>query len=131
AANRVQSGEESCFGTFLVDRATTQDDFSEARLVNEGSLEWRGRPFGGVGLFYVVHEIKAERFGSPGVECGENAGLAVGGHFFDTAEPRLAEHLLHHLATFVHAAIFGGDGGLANPRLQAPDSFVVTLFDFR
>ena len=79
----------------------------------------------------VVHEIEAERFGRAGVESGEDAGLAVGGDLGDLAEAGFAEHLHGELAAFAHAAIFGGDGGLVNPGLQALEGFVVALVDFR
>ena len=68
--------------------------------------------------------------GRAGVERGENAGLAVGGDFGDGLEAGVAEELHGEFAAFVHAAIFGGDAGLANPFLQAVDGFFVALFDF-
>src|SRR5712671_2350015 len=119
AANGVKGGEERSFGTFLVYGAAADDYFAEAGLVDErGVPGWRG-PFGGVDLLYVVHEIEAERFGSAGIESGEDAGLAFGGDLADLAEAGFAQHLHGQLAAFVHAAIFCGDGGLVNPVLQA------------
>ena len=52
------------------------------------------------------------------------------GTLVDLVEAGVAEEAHHHVAAFGHAAIFGGDGGLANPVLQAVDGFVVALVDF-
>ena len=130
AANGVKRGEERGFRAFLIDGAAAHDDFAEAGFIEQSRFKRRRRPFGGISLFDVVHEIEAEGFGRAGVKCGENTGLAVGGHFFDAAEAGFAEHLHHQVAAFVHAAIFSGDGGLANPPLQALYGFVVMLLNF-
>ncbi len=119
AVNGVKCGEEGGFGAFLVYGAAADDYFAEAGLVDERGVPRRRGPFGGIDLFYVVHEVEAERFGSAGIEGGEDAGLAVGGNLGDLREASFAEHLHGELAAFVHAAIFGGDGGLVNPGLQA------------
>ena len=42
----------------------------------------------------------------------------------------VAQHLHGQFAAFVHAAILGGDRGLADPGLQALHGLVVTLLDF-
>ena len=130
ATDGVKGREESGFRPLLVYGAAADDDFTEAGLLDEcGIPRWRG-PLGRVDLLDVVHEIEAERFGGAGVERGENAGLAVGGHLGDLREAGVAEHLHGQLAAFIHAAIFGGDGGLVNPGLQALERFVMTLGDF-
>ncbi len=92
-ANGVKSGEERGFGTFLIYGAAADDNFAEAGLVHERGVPRRRGPLGRVDLLDVVHEIEAERFGSAGVERGEDAGLAVGGDFADLAEAGLAQHL--------------------------------------
>src|SRR5712671_8007068 len=79
APNSVKGGEERSFGTFLIYGAAADDYFAEAGLVDERGVPRRRGPFGGIDLLYVVHEIKAERFGSAGIESGEDAGLAFGG----------------------------------------------------
>jgi len=45
-------------------------------------------------------------------------------------EPCFAQHTHGQLAAFVHAAVFGGDGWLADPILQPLDGFVVAAFLF-
>ena len=45
-------------------------------------------------------------------------------------EAGVAEHAHHQVAAFVHAAVLGGDGGLADPVLQALDVLVVAFCDF-
>src|ERR1700687_6458802 len=130
AANGVKRGEESGFGTFLVGGAASDDYFAEAGLVDERGIPGRRGPFGGIGLLDVVHEVEADRFGSAGVQSGEDAGLAIGGDFGDLSEAGFAQHLHGEFATFVHAAIFSGDGRLTDPGLQALEGYVVALCDF-
>src|SRR6266851_627582 len=130
AGNGVKRGEACGFGAFLVHSAAADDHFTEAGLVDQRGVPGRRGPFGGINLLYVIHEIEADGFGSAGVEGGEDAGLAVGGNLGDLREAGFAKHLHGELAAFVHTAIFGGDGGLANPGLQALEGFVVTLVDF-
>src|SRR5712692_8181646 len=130
AADGVKGGKEGGFGAFLVHGAAADDHFAEAGLINQRGVPGRRGPFGGIDLLYVIHEIEADGFGSAGVEGGEDAGLAVGGNLGDLREAGFAKHLHGELAAFVHTAIFGGDGGLANPGLQALEGFVVTLVDF-
>src|SRR5215475_5301835 len=130
AANRVECGEEGCFRAFLVDGTATDQDFSDALAIHDGRIEWRRGPFLRVELLYVIHEIEANGFGSARVECGENAGVAVGRHLLDHAEAGLLEHVHHELAAFVHVAVFGGDAWKLDPVLEALDGFVVMLIDF-
>src|SRR5438309_11455693 len=98
ALNGVKGGEERSFRTFLIYGAAANDNFSEAGLVDQRGVPWGRGPFGGIDLLDVVHEIEAERFGSAGVERGEDAGLAVGGDLGDLAEAGVAEHLHGQLA---------------------------------
>ena len=45
------------------------------------------------------------------------------------SKPASRQQPHHVVAAFVHAAVFSGDGGLANPVLQALNRFVVVLVD--
>src|SRR6266404_657406 len=130
AANGVKGGEESGFWTFLINGAAADDDLAESRLVDQRGVPRRRGPLGGIDLLDVVHEVEADGFGGAGVERGEDAGLAVGGDHGDLSEAGVAQHLHGELAAFVHTAVFGGDGGLANPGLQTLEGFVVALIDF-
>jgi hypothetical protein len=56
--------------------------------------------------------------------------LAIRRDFAYLTKTGFPEHVHGELAAFVHTAIFGSNGRLANPRLQAPNAFVVTLGDF-
>ena len=93
-------------------------------------FEWRRSPLGRIGLLDVVHEIESDGLRRARVERRKNSGLAVGGDFGDLLEARVAEQAHGHVAAFVHAAIFRGDGRLLDPFLQSLDGFVVALFDF-
>ena len=126
----VQRGEPGGFGSFLIDGSAADQNFSEAGLVDQRGFKRRRGPLGRVGLLHVVHEIDADGFGRAGVERGEDSGMAVGRDFGHLVEAGVAQHAHHHVAAFGHAAIFGGDGGLANPVLQPVDGFVVMLVDF-
>src|SRR5256885_4719421 len=129
-AKGMQRGEKGRFGAFLVYRAAAHQNLAQAWFIDEGGIEWRRGPLGGVGLFYVVHKIKAEGAGSAGIEGSENAGLAIGGNLGDAVEAGIAQQAHGEIATFVHATIFRGDGGLADPFLQAVYGFVMALFNF-
>src|ERR1700719_1387062 len=130
AANRVQSREECGFRALLIYRSAANDDFAEAGFVHHSGVERRRRPFRGVRLLYVVHEIQADGSRRTGVERRENAGLPIRGYFAYLTETGVAKHVHGEFATFVHTAIFRSDGRLANPGLQALHAFVVTLGDF-
>ena len=87
AADGVQRGEERRFRPFLVDGAAPDEDFADAGLVDERGVQRRRRPFRGIDLFDVVHEIEAHRARRAGIERGENAGLAVGGILVTAGSP--------------------------------------------
>ena len=57
AANRVQRGEECSFRAFLIYCAAANNGFAEPGFIHQSGTEWRRRPFRGVGLLDVVHEI--------------------------------------------------------------------------
>ena len=129
APNRVQSRQESGFGTFLIDRPASHDNLADPGLVHQRSVPRRRRPLRGVDLFYVVHEIDAERLRGPGIERRKDARLPVGGNLADGLEAGITEHLHGEFAAFVDLAVLSGDRGLANPGLQAFHSLVVTFSD--
>ena len=65
-----------------------------------------------------VGDAADEKFADPGsIEHGEDYRVPLGGDFRNLIEPGIAEHSHHHVAAFIHAAAFGGDGGLADPVL--------------
>ncbi len=77
----MQRGEKRCFRPLLVYRAAAHDYFSQARLINESRFKrWRG-PLGGIGLFHVIHVVKAQSARSAGIKRGEYARLTVRGDF--------------------------------------------------
>ena len=127
----MQRGKERCFRTLLVNGAAPDHDFAESGFVHQSGFERRRRPLSGIGLLHVVHVVKAQRFRGARIQSGEDSRLAVGGDFCSLLKARFAQHTHHHVAAFVHAAILGGDGWLADPVLQALDGFVVAFFDFR
>ncbi len=129
-ANGVHRGQEGSLRTLLVDRSAPDDALAQAGLIDNGRVEGRRRPFRGIDLLDVVHEVDPKGARRAGVERGEDAGLAIGGDFRGSLEAGLAQHAHGEVAAFVHAAVLGGNRGLANPRLQALHRFVMALFDF-
>ena len=127
----MQRGEERPFRTLLVYRPAAHYHLAESRFINESGFERRRRPLGGIRLLHVVHVVKTESARSTSVQRGDNAGLAVGGDSHRLLETCFAEHTHGQLAAFVHAAVFGGDGWLADPILQPLDGFIVAPFYFR
>ena len=130
AANGVHRGQEGSLRTLLVDRPTPDHALAQARLIDNGRVEGRRRPFRWIDLLDVIHEVDPEGARGAGVERGENAGLAIGGDFRRSLEAGLAQHAHGQVAAFVHAAVLGGNRRLANPRLQALHRFVMALLDF-
>ena len=126
----MHRGQEGSLRAFLVDRSAPDHALAQARLIDDGRVERRRRPFRGIDLLDVIHEVDPERARRAGVERGEDAGLAIGRNFRRSLEAGLAQHAHGEVAAFVHAAVLGGNRGLANPRLQALHRFVMALFDF-
>ena len=126
----MQCRQERRLRTFLVDRAPADDAPTQARLVHQGRVEGRRRPFRGIDLFDVIHEVDTDGSGSTGVERGEDTGLSVGGNFCNAVESGVAQHAHGEVAAFVHAAVLGGNRRLANPLLQTDHGFVVAFLDF-
>jgi hypothetical protein len=125
----VQRREERRFGSLLVDRAPSDDDSSEARLVDDSRLPRRRRPLRGIDLLHVVHEIHAGRPAGAGVERREHAGLPVGRDLHGGAEARVAQEPDHQVAPLRHAVVLGGNRRLMDPLLQPFDRLVVPLLD--
>ena len=130
ATKRVQRGDERRLRAFLIHGAAADHALADVGFVDQGRLKWRRRPLGGIGLLHVIHEVQTDGARSAGVERGEDAGLAVGGNLGDVGESGVTQHAHGEVAAFVHAALLGGDRGLANPLLQTLHGFVVTLLDF-
>ena len=127
----MQRRQERGLRSFLVDGPAADDDFAEPGFVHEGGFKRRRGPLGRISLLHVVHVVKAQRFRGARIQSGEDSRLAVGGDLCRLLEACFAQHTHHHVAALVHAAIFGSDGWLPDPILQALDGFVVAFFDFR
>src|SRR5580658_4053989 len=128
-AERVQGGKPHGFRAALIDRAAADQNLAKTRLVDDPRFEGRGSPFGWICLLHVVHEVDADGFRRAGIERGEDSGVAIGGNFLHLAEAGVLQHAHHETAACIHAAVFGGNGGLANPVLKPLDSLVVALGD--
>jgi hypothetical protein len=125
----MQCSQERRLRSLLIHRAATHEDFAESWHVHETRLPRRRRPLLGVRLLHVVHEIQPERAARTGVECREDAGLAVGRPLLDVLEPGIAQHAHREIAALAHPAILGSDRRLTDPRLQPLHGFIVTLLD--
>ena len=68
--------------------------------------------------------------GAPASSVAKMPGWPSVGILVTLAEAGVAQHAHGQVAAFVHAAVLGGDRGLANPLLQALHRFVVALLDF-
>ena len=127
--HRMERFQEGRLRTFLIHRAAADHDFAHARFIHDRGLSRRRRPFLGIELFHVIHEIESDRFRRPGVKGRENARLAVGRDTFRTLKPSVLEELDHVIGAFRITAIFGRDRDLLDPILQPLDRFVVLLGD--
>src|SRR5262245_16193751 len=105
AMNCVKRRKKSRLRTFLVDRATANDYLSDAGLIDQHRVPWRGRPLRRRDLLHVVHEVNADRLRRARIERSEDAGLAVSRNFRDRLKTRLAQELHRQLAAFVDLAI--------------------------
>src|SRR3546814_792863 len=114
-------GEESRLGPLLVHRAAAHDRLPETGALDHLALERRRRPFGGIELLDVVHEIDAERARSADIDRPEDAGMAVGRNDLDIGEARILGKLGHIGRALGHAAVFGGDRGEGDPVADALD----------
>src|ERR1700681_2861083 len=77
AANRVQRRQKRSLGTFLIDRATADQNFSKIGYIHHRGLEWWRLPLRGIELSHVMHEVETDGARGACVERGKNAGLDV------------------------------------------------------
>ena len=68
-------------------------------------------------------------FGAPASSVAKTPGCPSLGILRDLVEAGIAQHAHREVAAFAHAAIFGGDGGLPDPVLQALNALVMPLGD--
>src|SRR5216117_208557 len=91
AADRVQCGQERRLGALLVHGASADQHGAHVGLLHQRGGPWWRRPFRGIDLLHVIHEIHAQRPGRARVQRREDPGLAVGGHFRDLGAPGVAQ----------------------------------------
>src|SRR5438094_831699 len=89
----VASGEERRLGALLVHRAPAYQHGSHIRLLDERGGPRRRRPFRGIDLFDVIHEVDAQGARRTGIERREDSRLAVGRQLRDLVEPGVAQQL--------------------------------------
>ncbi len=111
--HRVQRFEEGRLRTFLIHRAAADHDFARARLVDDRGFGRRRRPFLGIELLHVVHEIEADRLRRAGVERREDARLAIGLDAFRALKTGILQQLDHVIGAFRITAILRRDRDLA------------------
>ena len=131
AVDGMESGQERGLRTFLVHRAAADQDLAEAGLVDERRRPGRRRPLGGIDLLDVIHEVQADRPRRAGVQCREDAGLAVGGDAGDLLEAGLPREAHHEVAPLGHPPPLGGDRRLPHPFLEACDALPMAPGDLR
>src|SRR3546814_19815917 len=77
------------YTTLFRSRAAAHDRLPETGALDHLALERRRRPFGGIILLHVIHEIDAERARSADIDRPEDAGMAVGRNDLDIGEARI------------------------------------------
>ena len=127
-AHGMKRGQHGGLGSFLIDGAATDDRAAESGLVDDAPFERRRRPFGGIELLDVVHEVQGERALRAVVHRGEDARMTVGRHDRGRIEPCLARQGRHVFGAFLHAAVLGRDGGQRDPVLNPLDGGITTGF---
>lgn len=130
-ADRVEGRQKRGLRPLLVHGAAAHQHFAEAGLVDQRGVPRRRRPFGGIGLLDVVHEVQADRLRRSGIQRREHAGLAIGRHLRDLLKAGLARQAHHLRAPFDHPAVLGGDRRLPHPVLEALHPFGMALQDLR
>ena len=113
----MEGGQEGRLGALLVDGTPASDRRAISGLVDDRRLKGRMRPLGWVHLLHVIHEIDANTALGTGVEGGENARAAVGGHFLHHLEPGVPQKAHGEVAAFIHPPLFSSDAGVTDPRL--------------
>ena len=127
----MQSRQESGLRALLVGGPTPDQNLSETWLIDDCGIEGWRRPLRRIDLLHVIHVVNPDSARRTHVEGGKDARMPIGGNFGDLLEAGVAQHLHHHAAAFFHAAILGGNRGLAYPGLQALQSFIMALLDLR
>ena len=125
----MERGKEGCLGPFLIHRAAADEDLAESGPVHESGGEGRRRPFRGIGLLHVVHEVDRESLRGARVERREDARVTVGVDTRRLLEAGIARHPHHEIAALVHPTIFRGERRVLHPLLKASEALVMTLFD--
>jgi hypothetical protein len=129
APDGVQGRQERGLRSLLVHGAAAHQDLAEPRLVHERRVPRGRRPLRGIDLLDVVHEVDPDGSRRPRVQRAEHGRMAVRGDARDVLEAGLAQQVHHQVAAFLHPPVLGGDRGLPDPLLQAPQPFVVALSD--
>ena len=115
--DRMQCSEKRCLWSLLVHCTASNNNFPKSGLVDQSSFKWRGRPLRRINLLHVVHKIKTNRLGRAIVHHCEDTRLSFGWDLRDLRKARLAQHVHHQPAAFLHPTILGGNRRLANPGL--------------
>src|SRR4051812_16911924 len=127
--NGVQRSKECRLWALLVDGSTTDNHFAESRLLDQSCVKrWR-RPFGGIDLLHVIHEIETDGLGSARIQCRKYSRLPIGGNLSYLVEAGIAQHVHKQATAFLHSTIFSGDRRLTNPGLQSLNTLIVELPD--
>ena len=125
----MQCSEERCFRSFLVHRAASNHHFAQRRFVHDSRFSRRRRPFRGVELFHVVHEIQPNRFRRACIERREHARLAIRVNHRRLLKSRVARELRHVLRALRISAILRRDRHLADPILQPLHRLIMPFAD--
>ena len=131
SVDRMQCSEKRCLWSLLVHCTASNNNFPKSGLVDQSSFKWRGRPLRRINLLHVVHKIKTNRLGRAIVHHCEDTRLSFGWDLRDLRKARLAQHVHHQPAAFLHPTILGGNRRLANPGLQTLDVFIMLLLNLR
>ncbi|EMD82518.1 hypothetical protein C725_2239 [Pacificimonas flava] len=115
----VQRGEERRLRPLLVRRTAPHDRAAESLLVDKSRLCRRRRPFAGIELLHIVHEIDAERARGADIVGGEDAGMSIRQDDFHLLKTRIARQRGHIFGALLHVEVLGGDRGIADPVLNA------------
>ena len=100
-------------------------------LVDDAAFQRRRTPLARIVLLDVVHEVHADRLRRTGVERGEHAGFAVGGHDLDVLETGVAQQHRHVFGALGIGEVFGRDGRQGDPVLEALHVGVVLRGELR
>ncbi len=125
----VERGEERRLRPLLIDRTPAHQCLPFTRTIDHPSLERRGRPFSGVVMLDIVHEIDGERALGARIEGREHAGNPLGRNDPGLLEPRIERQLPHMLGAFRVVDAHIGDGRKSDPFAQTLHRFGVVRGD--